>query len=295
MVESDYQEDGAVEGAAVNQLQGAWLAKLIASMDSEQHSPFGDVLPRFPSEQMQVNTTGLSSAAGLRQAHAFYSDVKRECEAIGRPLREGMRMLDFGSGWGRVTRMFMNDLRAADIRGIDVDKSFVDLSREIFTSVRFDSCAPFPPTDIEGGSLDLIVSYSVFSHLSESACIAWMAEFSRLLSPGGIVAWTTRDRTFFDYCEWAASQGEALQGYSRALGELFEDLTCARRSYDSGRIVHASSEGVGGGGPRDKSFYGETFIPEEYARSAFADGFNLISSCFDQERYDQRCFVFQKK
>ena len=52
-----------------------WLDTLLASLDSPQHTPLGERLPAFPSEQLQANTTGLSREAALRQAFAFYPDV----------------------------------------------------------------------------------------------------------------------------------------------------------------------------------------------------------------------------
>lgn len=142
---------------------------------------------------------------------------------------------------------------------------------------------------------DLIYAYSVFSHLSERATLAWMAEFARITRPGGLVAWTTRHATFFDFCEWAAGQGDAVSGYVRAIGELFPDLPAVRARHARGEFVHASSPGVGGGGPRDESFYGETWIPVEYARRAFAADFEMVAAYFDGSRYDQTCFVFRRR
>ncbi len=274
---------------------GAWLDTLIRSLDTEQRSPLGEPLPRFPTKQMQENTTGLSAEAALRQAHAFYSDVAQESAAAGRPLGPDTRMLDFGFGWGRISRTFMEKVSVRNIHGVDVDPSFAEMTRTLFDSDQFEHCNSFPPTRFEDGSFDLVVAYSVFSHLSERACADWMREFARIVKPGGIVAWTTRHDTFFDFCRWAREQGDAASGYIQALGALFPDLEDARRRYRAGEIVHASSEGVGGGGPRDSSFYGETWIPEAYARRAYAEHFSLVACRFDGSRYDQACFVFQRR
>ncbi len=273
----------------------AWLETLIKSLDSAQTSPLGEALPKFPSVEMQQNTTGLSAEAALRQAHAFYSDVDRETKALGRELGPTTRVLDFGFGWGRISRTFMEKISVDNLYGVDVDPAFAEMTRTLFDSDHFDVCAPFPPTRFEDGSFDLVIAYSVFSHLSEKACADWMGEFARIVKPGGVVAWTTRHDSFFDFCAWAAKQGDAASGYVQALGKLFPDLNDVRRRYRAGEIVHASSDGVGGGGPRDASFYGETWIPPQYARSAYAEHFKLAASCFDGTKYDQACFVFQRK
>ena len=270
-----------------------WLDTLITSLSSPAISPFGEPLPAFPDEQLQRNTTGLSSEAALRQAHAFYENVRDGLEKAGASLGPDSRALDFGFGWGRISRVFMHDFRKQNIHGLDVDPSFVEITRGLFQSENFKQCSPFPPTDIDDGSFDLVFAYSVFSHLSERATRAWMAEFERILKPGGVVAFTTRHESFFDYCEWAGKQPDAT-GYVKALGELFPDLDAARAAYRRGEFVHASSVGVGGGGPRDASFYGETYIPEAYARQGFGTSLEFVSGYFDGSRYDQACFVLKK-
>jgi hypothetical protein len=59
--------------------------------------------------------------------------------------------------------------------------------------------------------------------------------------------------------------------------------------------VHASSPGVGGGGPRDSSFYGETWIPEQYARGGFGTPLQFVSGYFDGTKYDQACFILERR
>lgn len=58
--------------------------------------------------------------------------------------------------------------------------------------------------------------------------------------------------------------------------------------------MHGSSQGVSGGGPRDASFYGETWIPEAYARKGFGTSLEFVSGYFDGTKYDQACFVLRK-
>lgn len=275
--------------------QHPWYHTLVRSLEAPQQSPLGDPLPKFPTREMQENTTGLSSEAAIEQAFAFYRDVDDECARLGRPLSPSTRLLDFGFGWGRITRVFMEKVALANIRGIDVDPDFTRMTRELFASDNFSTCPAFPPTEFADASFDVVVSYSVFSHLSEEACARWMNEFARIVAPGGIVAVTTRHDTFFDFCAWARSQGDAASGYIRALGELFPDIAAARARYRAGQIVHASSEGVGGGGPRDSSFYGETWIPREYAATAYAPAFRLAAMRFDEARYNQACLVFVRE
>src|SRR5688572_10691865 len=180
-----------------------WTRRVIASIDGRETSPQGDLLPRFPDATLQANTTGLSGEAAVRQAAAFHEDVVDSMARSGTPLRPGMQVLYFGCGWGRISRMFMRDVAARDLHGIDVDPEFVALCRELFASDNFTTCAPMPDGRLPAGGFDLVVAYSVFSHLSVAAARAWLEEFHRILKPGGFVGFTTRHGSFFDYLDWA--------------------------------------------------------------------------------------------
>lgn len=251
-----------------------WRQALIAST-TKAGVTFGDRrLPGFPSKELQVNTVGASGPEALAEAFTFYEDcVSRFCESAnwGNPEK---RLLDFGCAWSRILRCFLYDFSADRLAGIDVYPEFIELSRTTFPGPTFLLCDPFPPTELPDESFDFVVGYSVFSHLSEDACLRWMREFERLLRPGGMVALTTRGRWFFDYCE--RLNRENVAGYAAALAHVFSDFDAARERYDRGEFIHANQNGLGGGGALNTSFYGETFIPEAYARSKLGGRLRLM-------------------
>lgn len=271
----------------------AWFALIAQSYLNPPAYYHGRPLPGFPADQIQANTTGHAGVPTLAEAFTFYQDCAQQFHKAGRPLHEDCSLLDFGVGWARIARFFLRELPAQNIFGIDVMADFIDICKQTWRSNNFIVTPPFPPTPIPDGRFDFIVGYSVFSHLSESACTAWMAEFHRILRPNGMLALTTRSRNFFDTCE--AFKGQNVTGYQKAMSEIFDDFDDARRRYDRGEFVHSNIEGVSGGGAMNSSFYGETFIPEQYARDAYADKFVLENFLFSPERQLHPIMIFTKR
>jgi SAM-dependent methyltransferase len=265
-----------------------WLETLLGAYAPD--SPPRGLLCGYPSAELQAGTVGCAGPAALNHAFRYWVDVRRICEQHGRPLGPSTRILDFGCAWGRITRFFFKDTRPENVTGIDVDADFIALCQRIMSGGTYEVVAPLPPTRFPPESLDLVVGYSVFSHLAEHAASAWMREFARLLRPGGLVVVNTRPRVFFDYCESFARDSGATPPMQR-LARMFPDFDEARRRYDAGEFLYAP---VGGGGPRDSSYYGETFIPERYARSAWAPHLEFREFRFDPARHELALFVLQK-
>lgn len=253
----------------------------------------GKTLPKFPSDQIQINTTGQAGVGTLKEAFVFYQDCVENFKALGLAIESHHQLLDFGVGWGRIARFFLKELPLENIHGLDVMEEFVSICRETFGSNNFHLTTPFPPTTIPDGKFNFIVGYSVFSHLSEDACARWMNEFHRILAPGGMIALTTRGRPFFDYCE--SLKGKGHSGYLQALSTMFDDFGEARSRYDRGEFVHSNKKGVNGGGTMTAEFYGETFIPEGYARTAYARQFTLERFVFDPTRQTHPILFFRRK
>ena len=273
--------------------QDEWFNTVCKSYENPPAFVDGRELPGFPSDTIQTNTTGQAGVDTLREAFVFYQDCVETFGSLGAPPKREHTLLDFGVGWGRIARFFLRELPLENIHGLDVMEEFVTICRETFRSHNFRVTTPFPPTDISDGKFNYIVGYSVYSHLSEQACLSWMKEFHRLLAPGGMVALTTRGRPFFDFCE--SLKGKGHSGYLGALSAIFDDFDAERTRYDRGEFIHSNHEGVVGGGAMNASFYGETFIPEQYARRTYAQWFVLEKFVFDPSRQSHPIMFFRKK
>jgi hypothetical protein len=64
--------------------------------------------PSMPSDTIQKNWTGNHGAVLLGQTIAFVESLVTEYRAITSRSFEKARVLDFGCGWGRIIRCFIN-------------------------------------------------------------------------------------------------------------------------------------------------------------------------------------------
>ena len=82
--------------------------------------------------------------------------------------------------------------------------------------------------------------------------------------------------------------------YSDALANMFADFAAVRHRYDQGEFVHSNALGVTGGGAMTAEFYGEIFIPEEYAKRAYSNWFRLERFLFDPQRQSHPILFFRR-
>lgn len=145
------------------------------------------------------------------------------------PLREDMRVLEMGSGIGRISRQFLNILSdKGPFTGIEIMPAQVDWCNENlgtypgFSFIRADilnseynpqgnikaSDYIFPFAD---NTLDLVVLTSVFTHMLRKDVAHYLREIGRVLMPGGHCF-----ATFFKY-----SREEFPRIYAKDAGRKF--------------------------------------------------------------------------
>jgi len=147
-----------------------------------------------------------------------------------------------------------------------------------------------PAVIIPDASFDVITAYSVFSHLAESASLAWIEEFSRLLRPNGFIVVTTQLKDFIDFC--ASFRGKDNEiAWHRGLANSFVDREASYAAYDAGEYLFAPN---GGGPARPSDFYGDTMIPEGYVRRHFTRYLRYVDFVADRRVLPQAVIVMQK-
>jgi SAM-dependent methyltransferase len=242
-------------------------------------------LPAMPPEDIQVRFTGASGPATLGEAFRFYRMVT-EAAAGTRPRMA----MDFGCGWGRITRFFIRDFDKESLIGVDPLPLAVDICRDTNPWATFTNIGLAPPVDLPDSSLDLVFAFSVFSHLTEKTHLSWLSEFARLLRPGGVLVVTTRKRSFITDCARIRAEEERSPVNTGAF-VAFTDTAAALARYDAGEYCN---DPVGGGDGLPEETYGETCIPLAYARRRWTPEFSVVDFIDDPRRLNQNVIVARR-
>jgi hypothetical protein len=206
-------------------------------------------------------------------------------------------VLDFGSGWGRISRMLLRRLRADQLWSSDVDSSMSVLLHSTLPGVNAVTNDPWPPTVFGPGTFDAITAFSVFSHLSEEAHRQWAAEFARLTHPGSRVYITVLEAQFLAVvvgAQAAVAAGEADK-FTTNLAQVVEDAEASAAAANRGEFVFAGG-GADDDGPRKRSFYAWAVAPRSWVERVWGDvGFTLETWVPQGELFDQAMAVLVRQ
>ncbi len=155
------------------------------------------LLPGAPEPTLQWMWNGALGLELLGQSKDFYARVRQLNERHGRVPLDQARILDFGCGWGRLTRFFARDAMPGRLFGCDPTPEILEVCAE--TGVPGDlRQTAFTPESLPFGELDLAFSFSVFTHISEPAHRACLEAIHASLAPGGLAVITVRPPTYLD-------------------------------------------------------------------------------------------------
>jgi hypothetical protein len=228
--------------------------------------------PPNPPKAVQTAFVGSSYVDAYAEAASFVRVADQWLNRhAGRSLGSVECALDFGAGWGRISRMLLAHVGPGTLYTLEVDEQMTALIASTLPGVGLINVRPYPPTVLRDRIADAIFGFSVFSHLSPSAHIAWAEELGRLVSPGGMVFMTILDEAFFDQVESAqrARDAGSVDRFAESLAGCFPDINEAREKYQRGEAAFCPA---GGGGVRSAEFYGWTAAPPDFVRAAWSSG-----------------------
>ena len=244
---------------------------------------YGIPLPGLPSDEVQMRYTARAGRNNLQQAFNFYRCVCSVCKLsqINEP-----RILDFGGGWGRISRFFLRDTRPELIYIADCLSDAIDRLHATGNPCKILMNDPLPPIVGLDTDFDLIYAFSVFSHLSEQHLRAWLTYLMDCLRPGGYLVFTTRGIQFIDQLEQVHREHVSIHSYLR---EKLPSPKEVRERYLKGEFQFYPT---GGGEELTSDFYGEALIPRRYIEINY--GSALVDFTEAVPDVDQSVVVLQK-
>lgn len=225
------------------------------------------LLPEVPEPRLQLNWNGASGLRLIGQSKAFYRHAKERLAADGRVPIADATVLDYGCGWGRLTRFFARDVAPGALLGCDPVEDILEVCRASRVPARL-ARSDFEPERLPfADGIDLAFSFSVFTHISERAALAALRAIHAALEPGGLLVLTIRPPAYLEL-------DPKMHG---ALGELGPDPLAALGEPRYVFVPH----------PHDPSHpqyqsdgmtYGEAVISIPYVRERWSELFDLLDA-----------------
>jgi SAM-dependent methyltransferase len=238
---------------------------LLLTRQYERYPNIAALLPDVPEPELQAMWNGLSGVALARQSRGFYARLRETYERHGRRALADSHVLDFGCGWGRLTRMFARDVAPGGLYGCDPTQAILDVCAELRVPATLARSEFVPERLPFDQRFDLAYAFSVFTHLSERSHQACLQALHDALEPGGILVVTIRPPAFLYANELIAPAREQVRRDSELL---------SRASYLF--VPHMAIEQhpqYSGGGEID---YGETIVTLAYVRERWSELFELL-------------------
>lgn len=223
------------------------------------------VLPDVPDRALQRVWNGTDGVVLAAQSTAFYTKARDAFDRHGPVPLATARVLDFGCGWGRLTRYFARDVEPGALFGCDPVESILDVCRaaRVPADVRRSDFVPRRlPFD---EPLHLAYAFSVFTHLSEESAQACLEALHAALAPGGVLVVTVRPPEYL-----------AQQPLMRpALDELGADAAARLEEPRYVFVPHATEE-THLQYDEGEMTYGEAIIPLAYIHERWSPLFDVV-------------------
>jgi SAM-dependent methyltransferase len=238
-------DGGAEQLARFRELDAdAWALLLTQEYDGWPN--IRALLPAVPDPALQAGWNGASGAALATQGAAFYRRLSDRFARHGEVALADARVLDFGCGWGRLTRMLARDVAPGRLYGCDPSPEILDVCRANRVPAELARSDFLPERVPFDGTFDLAFAFSVFTHLSEPAHERCLDALHAALAPGGVLVVTVRP-----------------PAYMRGGDEPYRFVPHA---------ADPSHPQYGGG----EMTYGETVVTLPYVRERWSDRFALL-------------------
>ncbi|MBA2616482.1 MAG: class I SAM-dependent methyltransferase [Actinobacteria bacterium] len=149
-----------------------------------------------PPAELIRRVTGSPEADAFVRGGPWHLDAfARALERVGKTYGDFASIYDFGCGCGRITLPLRERAPQARIAASDIDEEAVGWLAENAPDVDARPNGGLPPLPYEDDSFDLVLAWSVFTHLPEDYQDAWLQELRRVTAPGAVLLLSVHGET----------------------------------------------------------------------------------------------------
>ena len=184
----------------------------------------------------------------------------------GVTLSDVTSLLEFASGYGRITRFLVTMVNPNKITVSDIDYSAIEINAKMFGTQPLVS-AEHPADFVCNRTFEVIFVASLFSHLNFGLWHLWLERLYKLLEPGGLLIFSTH-------------------GIDHDLPENSIDFLV-----EDGFWFRTSNETIG---RLDVEVYGTTWVTETWVRKIVRDyGIGKVYSYYQKKLWRQDIYVIK--
>jgi len=133
-------------------------------------------------------------------------------DSINEYLPAAPQILDWGCGPARITRHLKKFCPGATISGSDTNAKTIAWNNTHIEGINFVLQNHTAPLPFHNEQFNLIIGFSVLTHIPVSAQQDWLSELYRILQPGGVVWFTTHGNYFIQQLSGIRKQETSEQG-----------------------------------------------------------------------------------
>lgn len=264
-----------------NSTDSQWLSAILKSIKNPVVE--GVEFPKFPPIETQRFVHGSASEEiSARGAFRFYVETKLAMTKSNLPISDTSRLLDFGTGWGRIIMPFMRDFAPSNIYGVEPSAELCKEARGLNKYVNINQSNHAPPLIFENDNFDCITAYSIFSHLPQEMFAAWFKEFHRILRPNGIVCFTTLgEKLLMELEKESLNSNGDIHFWHKILIDHLPPIPIARDTIRRGEMLFLKTQGT--------ETYGDTFMSTGYIAKTLKSDFCITYSNLSDMAQDFIC------
>jgi phospholipid N-methyltransferase len=236
-----------------------WLAD-----PSSAPAKYRDYFPQWAPEAVRRDSTGdMPFDKSFAEARLFYEMLRGKYSEVCN--RELISVLDYGCGWGRITRFFVGDVSAENLWACDPNREFTQIFRECGIRANLVDTDWMSAQRFIQRQFDLVFSFSILTHSSEILTRNIFERFDELVAPGGLLVFTIRPEEFLTI--------EYDGGDRKAFGA--DNIPAAIADYKNGKFVYRPYDDVS---PQ----WGVTVIPLPWLMQNMPTRFEYIGQVPDK-------------